>query len=335
MNGGIAELISGPSPEVAAAMAALAVLLFVGGLYMIVASQVMGRRLKQFVGEYRPDATPLGEYKVTDRRTMMGNLERRVMRRRGSVAIRLLLLRAGLSMTVSEYTFLRVGAGLAVFAIAALALSRDLGALAFVAGAAVGFVASFLPAMYVGSKASRRVAAFEKQLPEALDMMGSALQAGAGLGQAAEMISREMPPPTGEEFQRVMQEVSLGLSFYEALVNLSERVGSEDLELAVTTIGVQFRVGGNLVQILHVITNTIRERVRIKGEIRVLTSSQRMSAWVISLVPVALAVALFILNPSYEGRLFEPGTARCLLVSAVIMVLTGIYALQKITQIEI
>jgi tight adherence protein B len=335
MNDGVAAVISGPSPEIVAGLGALAVLLFFVGLYMLVASQVLSRRLKQFVGEYQPDLAPLGDKKITDRRTVMGNLERRVTRRRGSAAIRLLLLRAGLTMTIAEYTVLRGIAGLVGFALIAFSLSSDLGVLAFVVGAVAGFFASLLPPMYIRMKASRRVAAFEKQLPEALDMMGAALQAGAGLGQAVELISREMAPPISQEFQRVMQEVSLGLSLYEALVNLSERVGSEDLELAVTTIGVQFRVGGNLVQILKVITNTIRERVRIKGEIKVLTAQQRMSAWVISLVPPALALALFILNPGYEMRLLDPGITRCMLGGSIVMVLAGIYALQKITQIEI
>ncbi len=335
MNGAAAALISAPSPQLAAFLGSLAVLLFFAGLYMIVASQVLRRRLKQFVGEYQPDLAPLADNKITDRRTVMGSLERRVNRRRGSAAIRLLLLRAGLGWTIAEYTVLRGIAGIVVFAITAMLLSHDLGVLAFVVGAVGAFFGSLLPTLYVRSKASRRVSAFEKQLPEALDMMGAALQAGAGLGQAVELISREMAPPIGQEFQRVMQEISLGLSLYEALVNLSERIGSEDLELAVTTIGVQFRVGGNLVQILQVITNTIRERVRIKGEIRVLTAQQRMSAWVISLVPVGVAVALFVINPGYEARLVDPGIGRCLLGGSVVMVGAGIYALQKITQIEI
>ena len=133
MNNGVAGLISGPSPEVVAALGALAVLLFVAGLYMLVASQVLSRRLKQFVGEYQPDVAPLADSKITDRRSMMGNLERRVTRRRGSAAIRLVLLRAGLTMTIGEYVLLRGIAGLVLFALVAITLSRDLGVFAFVA----------------------------------------------------------------------------------------------------------------------------------------------------------------------------------------------------------
>src|SRR5512146_3121278 len=114
MNDGIAGLTSGPSPEIVAALGALAVALFIAGLYILIASRVLSRRLKQFVGEYQPDLAPLGENKITDRRTIMGNLERRVARRRGSAAIRLLILRAGLAWTIAEYTFLRGIAGAAV-----------------------------------------------------------------------------------------------------------------------------------------------------------------------------------------------------------------------------
>jgi tight adherence protein B len=184
-------------------------------------------------------------------------------------------------------------------------------------------------------KAGRRVAALEAQIPDALDMASAALQAGAGLAQSFGVIAREMPPPISDEMRRVLREVEIGLSMNEALSNLTERLGSDDLDLVVTTINVQTRVGGNLVNILRTITTTIRERIRIRGEVKVLTSMQRMSAIVISGVPPGLGLILWRLNPTYVGRLFQPGIGEVLLILAVTMEVAGFIVLRKLTDVEV
>src|SRR5262249_47520361 len=131
------------------------------------------------------------------------------------------------------------------------------------------------------------------------------------------------------------REVEIGLSLNEALANMATRMGSEDFDLVATTINIQSRIGGNLVEILHTITHTIRERIRIRGEIVVLTSMQRMSAIVIGCVPPGLGVVIYLMNRPYIMRLLQPGIGLGMLIVAVIMTLAGIYALRKITQIEV
>jgi tight adherence protein B len=214
-------------------------------------------------------------------------------------------------------------------------LYSQLGADATILALLAAILGFFFPAIFVGVRRSRRVRAIETQFPDALTMLSSSLQAGSSLGQGIELIAREMVPPISEEFKRVLQEIRLGLSMNEALQNMSDRVGSEDVDLAVTSINVQTRIGGNLVEMLGIITNTIRERIRIKGEIRVLTSQQRMSAYLIGVLPPGVAVVLYLMNPAYISKLFDPGIGRCMLIGAVIMMIAGMFSLNKITQIEV
>ena len=323
-------------PEAAAFLGGLGVLTAFLGLYLLIVPYILDRRIALFVGQYRRAASPAAAELGQGTPDAMAVLERRLMRRKASASVRALLLRAGLQITVSEFVALRLVAAFVVGGFAALLLVPRLGTLVgLVLAAAAALAGSYLPISFVRIRASRRLAALERQLPDALDLAAASLQAGSGLGQAFDLIAREMPPPISEEFQRVMREVGLGLSLNEALANLAERAGSEDLDLVVTAINIQSRIGGNLVQVLRTITTTIRERIRIKGEIRVLTSQQRLSAIVISALPPALAVLLFVMNPKYMGRLFEPGVTRCMLVAGIVMMVAGIFSLRKITEIEV
>lgn len=320
-------------PELSALVGALAVLVLLAGLYWLAVPRQLERRLSHFVASQRRQATP--EVAGGQTGDLMASLNRRVARRKWSVRTQTALARAGLHISVAEFVSLRLVAGLSFLALTALLLYRSLGPLALAVGLVAALAASFVPNLVVGFRAGRRVRAIETQLPDALDMMAAGLQSGAGLGQSIELISREMTEPIGEEFGRVMQEIGLGLSVTEALVNLSDRVGSEDLDLVVTTLGIQARVGGNLVQVLRTINGTIRERVRIKGEIRVLTSQQRLSGWVVGMLPPSLAVAMMFMNPTYMGHLFDPGITRVMLGAAIVMTVAGVFALLKITNIEV
>jgi tight adherence protein B len=141
------------------------------------------------------------------------------------------------------------------------------------------------------------------------------------------------------EFRRVVQEVGLGLSTADALGNLLRRVPSDDLDLLITAVNIQMEVGGNLAQILETIGHTIRERVRIKGEIQVLTAQGRISAWVITLLPIALAIFITVVNPEYMAPMFTfglPPTAWCCLpVASLVMIVIGFFVIMKIVDIEV
>lgn len=323
-------------PEAAAVVGGVGVLGLFVGLYLMVIPDLLGRRLSSFVGSYRRDLRPAAD-PTQGSPELMAALERQLMRRKASASIRMLLVRAGLPLTVSEFVVLRAGAAVAAGAAAGLYLlfTIKIGVVAVALGIVAALLGSYLPVAFAQAKARRRLTALEAQLPDALDMVAASLQAGSGLGQAFELLSREMAPPISEEFRRVMHEIGLGLSTTEALTSLADRIGSEDLDLVVTSINIQTRIGGNLVHVLHTITNTIRERIRIRGEIRVLTATQRLSAIVISVLPPAMAVILFLMSPRYMGRLLDPGMTRCMLVAGVLMMIAGILSLRKITQIEV
>ncbi|MGD2161876.1 MAG: type II secretion system F family protein [Anaerolineales bacterium] len=197
---------------------------------------------------------------------------------------------------------------------------------------------AYVPQIYVKAAQGRRLKKFDNQLGDMLNLMVNGLRAGFSTLQAMEAVSRELPSPIADEFRRVVQEMQLGLPMEEALNHLLRRINSEDLDLVITAINVQREVGGNLAEILDVISYTIRERVRIKGEISALTAQGRATAWVIAALPVLLVLLLFLLNREYVMQFFNPETRSCgipILVVAGIMVIAGFVASQKIVDIDI
>jgi tight adherence protein B len=202
----------------------------------------------------------------------------------------------------------------------------------------LGAVGAFVPKIYVGRAKVSRLKKFDRQLGDMLNLMVNGLRAGYSTLQAMEAVSREMPQPINDEFRRVVQEMQLGITMEDALDHLLRRIASDDLDLIVTAVNVQREVGGNLAEILDVISYTIRERVRIKGEIQTLTAQGRATAWVISMLPLALLVLLYLVNRDYFMQFFNPETRSCgipLLILAGLMVSTGFAVTQKMVDIDI
>ena len=201
-----------------------------------------------------------------------------------------------------------------------------------------GIVGIFLPGFWVKQKKSGRLHQFEAQLADMLNLCVNGLRAGYSIIQALESISKEMPTPTSVEIRRVVQEVQIGLPLETALENLLRRMSSPDLKLIITAINIQREVGGNLAEILDSISHTIRERVRIKGEIRVLTAQQTITGYLIGFLPFGLAIFLYLYNPSYIMRFFDPATRMCgtpMVICGLIMIFFGFVAVRKIVSIEI
>ena len=205
--------------------------------------------------------------------------------------------------------------------------------------AVIGMIlGAFVPRMYVKRQEKSRLKKFDNQLGDMLNLMVNGLRAGFSTLQAMEAISRELPKPINEEFHRVVQEMQLGIMMEDALDHLLRRINSDDLDLVITAINVQREVGGNLAEILDSISFTIRERVRIKGEIQALTAQGRATAWVISALPIALTALLFLVNRDYIMQFFNPETRNCgipIIVLAAVMIVTGFIATQKIVDIDI
>lgn len=246
-----------------------------------------------------------------------------------AAALRTDLARANLKLTVGEFLIVQGTSAITVGALAWL-----ISGAIFVAGI-FGGVAWFLPKVWVGMRQSGRLKAFNNQLADTIGLMSNSLRSGMSLMQSMEMISREGQPPISDEFQRVVREIALGVGPQEALLHLNRRLDSDDLELLVTAILVQFEIGGNLSRILDSISSTIRERVKLNGEIRTMSAQGRMAGYLLSGMPVAIGGMLMLIAPSYMGALFTPGPWLVLPVAAVVGIGTGSLVIRKLVAIEV
>jgi tight adherence protein B len=221
------------------------------------------------------------------------------------------IARADLKLRPGEFVFIWIGCVILVpflFLFVGVALPTLQSPIALLIAAAIGF---FLPRMWIGRRKSSRLSSFNRQLPDTITLIANALRAGSSFLQAIELVVRESQPPVSVEFGRVVREINLGLAFDVALDNMVRRVRSDDLELMATAINIQHQVGGNLAEILDSIAFTIRERVRIKGEIMTLTAQGRLSGYVVGFMPMALMALMFAIAPGFMQPMFEnpPGIA--------------------------
>lgn len=195
----------------------------------------------------------------------------------------------------------------------------------------------FIPRFFVGYQQNKRLAKFSDQLPDMLNLMVNGLRTGFSALQAMEAVSRELPSPISDEFRRVVQEMQLGVSMETALDNLQRRMASEDLDLAITAINIQREVGGNLAEILDTISHTVRERIRIQGEMRAITAQVKYSGRFLALMPVGLGLALWGLNREYMMEFFQQPVLCGYLMLGVagIMLVIGYFVLDKVGTVEI
>ena len=260
-------------------------------------------------------------------------VERAVSKTTYSKSVAEKLARADATLTIGEYIMTKIIAGLAAVGLA-LALARNAGALAPLIALVFALPGSFLPDIYLGFRAKSRLKKFGEQLGDAVQLLANSLRSGYSLLQSMELVAKETPAPMGLEFRRVLRETGLGISYQDAMSNMLRRVPSEDLDLLITAINIQHEVGGNLAQILDTIGHTIRERVRIKGEISVLTAQGTISGYVITLLPIGLGAFLFVINPGYISRMFV-WPFICMPIGAGIMIAIGYFVMRKIVAIEV
>lgn len=239
------------------------------------------------------------------------------------------LRRADWLLQPHEFVALTLASGI-LGAVAGLALGR--GPAVIFIGALAGV---WLPHAVLDARAAARLKQFETQLPDALDIIANALRSGTSFLQAMDVVARELPSPIGREFDLVVRECRVDIPLEDALQNLVERVPSGDLDLAVTAVLIQRQVGGNLAEVLDIINHTIRERMRIHGEIRTLTAQGRLSGWIVGVLPVGLAFVLHVFNPEYVAPLYTTGTGRLLLFLGLGMQLTGIAVIRRLVRLEV
>lgn len=255
-----------------------------------------------------------------------GNRRRRL---NGGLTLAEQLARADLKLRSSEFVMVQVG----LLTLAALlALWRFGFSPQFVF---FGVTAYLLPMRYVVWRQRRRLKAFNGRLPDTLGLLSNAMKAGLSLPQAIEAVAENASGPMADELNRVIRETKLGTPTATALANMVRRVGSEDLDLIVTAIGIHSTVGGNLARILDGISHTIRQRVQMKAQISALTAQMRASGWVITLLPFIVAAILNVITPSYFGIMFTDPLGRVLLVLAGISIFIGNQFVRRITNFRV
>lgn len=307
-------------------LVASAVLLgFVGLWRMTAAEDAVEARLRQYGGVANALAgTPLAENKGKGLKGMNRLLAGLDIGR--ALADR--MSRADVPMTVAEFLLI---AALIAGGLALVGFWRG----GFLMGVVLSAAGVFLPLIYLNVRANKRKEAFINQLPDALTLLVGALKAGFGIGQAMEMLVNRMNKPASVEFGRVIRASSLGVPVNRALNDMADRVGSDDLYLVVTAVNVQMELGGNLAQILEIIAETVRERIRIKREIRVLTAQQRFTGYMLVGLPIVVAIVLSTIQKDYLAPLFQPGIMRIVLIGTILMIALGFWVIRKIIDVEV
>jgi tight adherence protein B len=262
------------------------------------------------------------------------SLEQMVKGRTMADRITSVMVRADVRLTIGEFLLIRCACAGGGFLLGFIILARFAPALGVLMGIATGLIGYAAPMFYLSFKAKKREKKFVSQLGDTITLMANSLRAGYSLLQTMDLVSRETKDPISVEFKRVVHEIGLGITNQDAMTNLLRRVPSDDLDLLVSAINIQHEVGGNLAQILTIIGHTIRERVRIKGEIKVLTAQVQLSGIVITVMPILLAGVIFLMNPGYLTPMFH-WPYICMPIASVIMITVGYMIMRKITAIEV
>ena len=288
-------------PFIIAGLAAMAVLVISIGIAMSSGGGAVASRLERYASSRPEDASATGPAESA----VVAGLSRVIERQDLATRLSTDLARADLKMKPAEFILAWLATPF-LFVAAAYAIGFILpGFQNIVALIAFFLIGMYAPRFWLKRRQAKRLRLFGEQLPDTITLLANSLRAGSSFLQGIELVTREARPPISEEFERVVREMQLGMALQPALNNLVRRVASEDLELMVTAIQIQSQVGGNLATVLDSIAYTIRERIRIIGEINTLTAMQRYSGYVITLLPVGLGGILFLISPSYISVMLE------------------------------
>jgi tight adherence protein B len=240
--------------------------------------------------------------------------------------------RADLNLRTSEWMLIRIGSAvlLAFIGFARFGLSA-LGIQAVV----LGLVGYFIPQFYLGFRQRGRLKAFNNQLGDTLILMANALKTGYSLAQALDVVANKASPPMNQEFDRVVKEVNLGAGVEESLGRMVRRTESSDLDMVATAIAINRKIGGNLSEILETISETIRERVRIKGEMSSMTAQARGSGYMITALPIVLGVFMYFVTPQYFAPMLASPIGIGMLIGAGIFMGLGQLVMGKIATVDV
>jgi tight adherence protein B len=240
------------------------------------------------------------------------------------------ILQAGLDWTVSRLLLSCAGFGIVGFM-----MTIELVHQTILLGAVVGAPLATVPLLYVQRKRSLRLTKMEQQLPEALDLITRALRSGHSFSSGLQMIGEEMAEPIANEFRIVSDEVNFGVSLQQALTNLSERIPLTDLRYFVVAVLIQRDSGGNLTEVLSNLSRLIRERLKLLSKIRVLSAEGRLSAWILAVMPFALAAVMNIFNPDFMSPLWKDPIGIAIIKYMLTLMAFGVLMLRKIIRIRV
>ncbi|MDP1653420.1 MAG: type II secretion system F family protein [Rhodocyclaceae bacterium] len=240
-----------------------------------------------------------------------------------------LLMQTGMKMKLMSIIGLSLALALAGFFLAAFF------GLHLVISLALMVLLGSLPYFYLHYRKGQRLIKFDEQLPDALDLIGRGIRAGHALPSALKMISDEMADPIGEEFRIAFDEVNYGFSMQDALTNLATRVPSTDLRYFVVAVLIQRETGGNLAELLDNISALIRGRQKLYGTIRVLSAEGKLSAWILTLLPICLALIINLINPTFMAVLWKDPVGIKMVVGMIILMILGIFWMRKIIKIRV
>lgn len=312
-----------------AVLVALAIMAVFAGLLFLVFRENVTERMYDI---FREGVADTGGARIdlgSSPRNTIKRLDRKLFSQGFGKNLTANLIQADLKLTVTEYMLIVLGVT-SLGGLLGYVISRQP-----ISALTAGFICFLLPGIFVKWRQIRRRREFANQLVDVLTQMVGSLRAGYSISQSMDTVATQVAPPAGDEFRRVVRELQLGQSLMAALMSLAERIKSDDLTMIITAISINQQVGGNLAAILETVAETIRERVRIKREIQVLTAQQTISGYILTFLPIGLGALLLIINPSYEMRLFTPGPTLCIPIGAGLGIIAGFFAMRRIIDIDI
>ena len=247
--------------------------------------------------------------------------------KKGKPSVAEQLQRADLKLRPSEFFMIQIGSGVIIGLIGFWRWGLLFSLLFF-----LGYL---IPGFYVKYRIGQRLRKFNAQLGDTLTLLSNALKAGYSFAQAIDTVAKNATAPIGDEFSRAVREMNLGGSPDEALSNITKRIASPDFDLVTTAYSIHRTVGGNLAEILDNIAYTIRERIRIKGEIQTLTAQARASGTIITALPILLATFMFFVTPTYFQPMFRNIIGWILIAIGCFMIFLGNMIIRRIVQIEV
>ena len=288
------------------------------------------REEERLLGRMKP-ARPKGQRlvrEVVKAEEQIGSFQQVLERQPWAGRLQLMVEQSGLKLNVGTLLMMMAGCGAGAYLVVAWFTRQPL------AGLGAGAFAMWLPYMYVARARTKRMLKFEEHFPESIDLIARALRAGHALPTGLSMVADEMPPPVGTEFRLLYDEQNFGLTLPDALRNFAKRIPVLDARFFVTAVLTQRESGGNLAEVLDNLSSVIRDRFKVKRQVRVISAHGRITGWVLSLLPPALAMATLLINPDHLGTLTGDPVGQQMIMVAVFLQVVGTLIIRKIVNVE-